>query len=575
MYTPPTQWPCGFWFHIPDESELQSLKDIVTTTWGMATTFYYDYLHFPKCYYLNRSSGTINSSYWYLRIWGNKMTARDSAVSFQIDENDQVLVKNDKPANWFNIRAFANNPVVPDANDNNWHQTYQPWSGIEWVWYNSTLWLISISADGTNWITMQDKNVWATVVYNLNDTVTEANAWWFFQFWNNHWFPFSWATNFYTSTQNTTGFWPTNPYDSSYWVKVSTNYWFTNTNNSIWGYGSSDQIQNKVQEVWLWSNKIYPSMRLVLQWYGWSVYEANGEYIFTDEMWWSVDIIMKVPTTFNTTPTGYHKWYAEEYWFLNQWCQKYWVYWQDFLDLYNIDWYNFSWILSESYTVSSWQCSQLWTYDWTQFYMRGSWTTWAWGNNYLAFADSNYTNYYKIERPPSYIDASINPWGVYWTPFYAKNNTIRVTSFSCTSQPYRCEAAIIFWPFDRIMMNYSVRPETLMQSWWVVAIWNNNMAFLTSFYMNDWAIWGNYYQGQLMNCKFSFNMEWHSQSNMWYFPYYEILATDAQSMNPVTVDIWTAYWYNNQYWPVFSNPFIWLPSGYSYNEMYTGIVEIL
>ena len=93
--------------------------------------------------------------------------------------------------------------------------------------------------------------------------------------------------------------------------------------------------------------------------------------------------------------------------------------------------------------------------------------------------------------------------------------------------------------------------------------------------MTDWAIWGNHYQGQIMNYKFSFEMGWHSQSNMWYFPHYEILATDAQSMNPVTVDTWTAYWYNNQYWPVFSNPFIWLPNGYSDSETYTWLVQIL
>ena len=555
-----TQWPCPKGFHIGSKDEWQSLINYLTALWVYNVSDITTVLNIPSAYYLARSNGSLETRYWIARYWTSTMTSNTVAWAWGIDQNPVIVFQEDKPWNAFSIRPFKDEPVIPDSS---W--TEFPY----WVFKNTTLWLISIQ-NASNWITISDKNLWATNVWDKGL---------YYQFWNNHWFtvsPSSYVTSKPTFSDE---YWPQNPYNSSQFVRVSSgNNWFNGTCNDIWWWvnptWSWTQVKD-VQEIYIWSTKIRPAMRLVLQWNGWNVYEENGEYIFTDEMWWSVDIVMKVSTSFNTIPTGCHKWYAEEYWFLNQWCQKYWVSWTDFLDLYNIDWNTFGGILTESYTESSWQCIQLWTADWAQFYMRDGWMTWVLGNNYLSFADSNYTNYYKIARPSSYIDASINPWGVYWTPFYAKNNTIRVTSFSCTSQPYRCEATIIFAAFNGIMMNYSVRPETVMLSWWVKATWNNNMAFLSSYYMTDWAIWGNHYQGQIMNYKFSFEMGWHSQSNMWYFPHYEILATDAQSMNPVTVDTWTAYWYNNQYWPVFSNPFIWLPNGYSDSETYTWLVQIL
>lgn len=54
-----------------------------------------------------------------------------------------------------------------------------------WIFHNTTLGLISLSSDGSNWITIADKNLWATTVFevwswswtNWWTTVTEANGW--------------------------------------------------------------------------------------------------------------------------------------------------------------------------------------------------------------------------------------------------------------------------------------------------------------------------------------------------------------------------------------------------------------
>ena len=46
-----------------------------------------------------------------------------------------------------------------------------------WIFRNQTEWIISLSSDWTNWITIMDKNLWATQVYNDGEALTEANCW--------------------------------------------------------------------------------------------------------------------------------------------------------------------------------------------------------------------------------------------------------------------------------------------------------------------------------------------------------------------------------------------------------------
>ena len=53
-----------------------------------------------------------------------------------------------------------------------------------WVYHNPDLWLISMSADWENRITISDKNVWAW----SNDIENESSYGWYFQFGNIHWF---------------------------------------------------------------------------------------------------------------------------------------------------------------------------------------------------------------------------------------------------------------------------------------------------------------------------------------------------------------------------------------------------
>lgn len=52
------------------------------------------------------------------------------------------------------------------------------------IYHNEELWLISMSADGENWITIDDKNAGA----RSSDIEDELSYWWYFQFWNSHGF---------------------------------------------------------------------------------------------------------------------------------------------------------------------------------------------------------------------------------------------------------------------------------------------------------------------------------------------------------------------------------------------------
>ena len=220
-----TQGPCPNGFHIGTQSEWLSLKTALTILWVWNKTDFMNYLKVPSAYYLNRTNGSKNTSYWPVRFWTSTMTARTAAYCMYVNEKDALAVATDKPANAFPIRPFRDEPVVPDLNDW-WVQTFD-WSSVAswaWIYRNSTLGLISMSKDWTTWITVSDKNLWATNVWD---------NWLYYQFWNNYWFTEN-PSSIYTSTQDATGYWPGNYYNNEHFVKVSTTSWMTSDNNNIW-----------------------------------------------------------------------------------------------------------------------------------------------------------------------------------------------------------------------------------------------------------------------------------------------------------------------------------------------------
>lgn len=99
---------------------------------------------------------------------------------------------------------------------------------MAWIYHNATLWLISLSSDGSNWITIADKNLWATTVWNSWDSVTESNCGKYYQRWNNYWFPLAQVSPSSTRV-NASNYWPNNYYSSSTFIN---NWWYWDSSDN-------------------------------------------------------------------------------------------------------------------------------------------------------------------------------------------------------------------------------------------------------------------------------------------------------------------------------------------------------
>lgn len=121
------------------------------------------------------------------------------------------------------------------------------------VYRNQQQWLISASSDGTTWLTMADKNLWASVVYNEGDTMSDANCWLYYQRWNNYWF--GWGTiSIYNSQVNTTWYSRQNPYSSSefrYWTNPTRPDWSNPSNPELrWSTTGTNQSRRWPCPLW-------------------------------------------------------------------------------------------------------------------------------------------------------------------------------------------------------------------------------------------------------------------------------------------------------------------------------------
>lgn len=122
----------------------------------------------------------------------------------------------------------------------------------EWkIYYNSVGWWISIHQLDWTWVTMRDKNVWASVVWNQWDTMSETNCWKFFQLGNNYWFPYTGATNTDPTTVDASAYGPSNPYSSSTFITVTP--WDNSNNMNLW-WGTSSLITDKQWPCPSWSH---------------------------------------------------------------------------------------------------------------------------------------------------------------------------------------------------------------------------------------------------------------------------------------------------------------------------------
>ena len=250
------QWPCPSGFHVPSKNEWVALCWILTTTFSLASnaTTMGTYLKMPKAgrrLYDNASVNNVGSIGYY---WSSTPNGASSAYDLYFNSSSISPQHNSYRSYGFSVRCFKDFSVVPDSS---WTTLYD-WSSVAtwaWVFWNSALWLISVSGDGTTWYTIQDKNLWATTVYNQWDTLIDANVGWCFQWWNNY--MFLWTKSSGTITKSATKvdaswYWPWNYYSSSTWI--TTNPWNSNataTDNLRWW--QTWVVSNAILNAWVTS----------------------------------------------------------------------------------------------------------------------------------------------------------------------------------------------------------------------------------------------------------------------------------------------------------------------------------
>jgi hypothetical protein len=253
------QWPCPDGFHIPLNTERQAVHNIWTSLgwWSNDWTNFWIALKMPFAGRRTYSAAGVYNVGTTGFYWSSTPSNRDAFIfwfkSSEIDMPDDHV-----RASGHSVRPFKNAPVVPTSS---WTKLY--WTSIEswWIFWSSTDWLISLSSDWQTWITMQDKNLWATTVWNSWDTLTDDNCGTFYQRWNNYWFAHSWTVTTSSTQVNAGNYWPWNYYNSSTFIIWSDNRSSVQNDNIRWWVSQwTTEKTKEVKAVYLWENKVRPSI---------------------------------------------------------------------------------------------------------------------------------------------------------------------------------------------------------------------------------------------------------------------------------------------------------------------------
>lgn len=224
------KWPCENGFHIPLNTERQAIAAALTSlglSWGENFS---KYLKIPLAGV--RSNANSNVS-WQWEMWlliSASAQSNDNAYCVELSSLAVDAESYAPKATWFSLRAKKDTPVAPTR----LREALYEWDNFSGIYWSEALGLISISADWINWITISDKNLWATEDWSEWDTLSEANCWWYFQRWNNHWFAWTWnVENTFTKTDAST-YWPLNYYSWETFIKSTWDWSLTPNSNLRW-----------------------------------------------------------------------------------------------------------------------------------------------------------------------------------------------------------------------------------------------------------------------------------------------------------------------------------------------------
>jgi len=230
VYIYTSQWS-PYPAHVPSRTEINNLKSIMDwlnfTTWSD----YSEKLHMPFTWSRSWYDATTWTEELQIIYWTSS-TDGVYSYDFSLTKNEDMYIGSGIRNSWKSIRTFLDEYVTPD--NTRTVETWTLWSA--WIFHNETLGVISVTNGNDKNITMCDKNVGATVLYNSWDTLSEDNCGKLFQRWNYYWFPYSWTISNVSSTRvDTTWYGWSNPYSSDTFITLSWSPydWSDPSNNNL------------------------------------------------------------------------------------------------------------------------------------------------------------------------------------------------------------------------------------------------------------------------------------------------------------------------------------------------------
>ena len=240
------QWPCSDGYHIPT---VQEWTDFLTKyrALGLEDKYIDYYIYAPRTWYINYNSWSMTGRDGHCYILTCEVDSSWYAKRFHTS-NNTAAIEASYTTIGCTIRAFKDTPVTPDSSR---IAVYQgSWSAG--IFLDTTNLIISISSDGTNWQTLQDRNVWATERYIYGGAMNDSNMWLFFQWWNNYGFKTSVTPTFSSTKVDVSSYWPSNPYTSSTFIQ-NTERW-TSINSDLWWWDNPWVVQKtqEIQNIYVW-----------------------------------------------------------------------------------------------------------------------------------------------------------------------------------------------------------------------------------------------------------------------------------------------------------------------------------
>ena len=295
------QWPCPDGFHIPTPAEWQDVIDLWITehAWDSSnnSSDISNYLKLPLTGRIRNTGGTNSDTYY----WSCQVDGAGYWHDLDITSSTASASDRSYKANAFPIRAFADTSVIPDSS---WTIIVHGAGADDGIFWNQSLWLITIT-DGTNAITIMDKNLGATTVWSYWETVTADKAGKLYQWGNNHWFDWNTTPSTTSSSRvSASAYWPWNYYDNSTFI-IYAGSWDSSNNDNLWGWVT----------LWTWGESWYRITALnngdvvwpssATDWHL-AVFDWATGKIIKD---WGILNDVKVSATAPSSPTEWMVWY--------------------------------------------------------------------------------------------------------------------------------------------------------------------------------------------------------------------------------------------------------------------------